>query len=81
MNRDEILDKLTNIFRNVFENESLEVTEQLTADDIEKWDSLTNIIMVDDVEKEFGIRFRLKEIMKMRNVGDLVSSIIQHDDR
>ena len=78
MNREQILERLTTIFRKVFDSETLEVKENMTANDVDKWDSLTNIIMVDDVEKEFGIKFKLKEIMKLRNVGDLVAVIEEH---
>ena len=78
MNREKILERLTSIFRKVFDSDTLEVKETMTANDVDKWDSLTNIIMVDDVEKEFGIKFKLKEIMKLRNVGDLVSVIEDH---
>lgn len=75
MTRDEITAALTQIFQKVFEAPNLTVTEELTANDIEKWDSLTNIIMVDEVEAHFGVRFKLKEIMGLRNVGDLISVI------
>ncbi|NNC95044.1 MAG: acyl carrier protein [Chitinophagales bacterium] len=81
MERESILEKLTGIFRKVFDNNSLEVTESVTANDVEKWDSLTNIIMVDEVEKEFGIKFKLKEIMKLRNVGDLITVIQDHSSQ
>ena len=73
--RDDIIDRLTTIFRRVFEDASIQVTPEMTANDVEKWDSLSHLAMIMAVEKEFGIRFKLKELVSMKNVADLVNGI------
>lgn len=75
MNCDEIKDVLTPIFREVFGDASLEVTDELNADAVENWSSLTHMIMMSEVEKAFNIRFKLKELKKLQSVGDLVCAI------
>lgn len=75
MNNTEIKSKLTDIFRNVFGDHQLQVEESMTAQDVEKWTSLTHLTMIDTVENEFGIKFKLKEILKLKNVGDLIQLI------
>lgn len=74
MQQDIIL-RLNNIFRQVFEDNSIEVTSTMTANDVEKWDSLSHLTMIAAVEKEFGIKFKLKELVSMKNVGDLMMAI------
>ena len=75
MNRNEVIEKLTPIFRDVFCDNSIELRDNMTADDVERWDSLTHMIMITTVEKEFGIKFKLKDLNKMKQVGDLISII------
>jgi acyl carrier protein len=76
MNRADILIILQSIFRKIFKNPALEIIESHSADDIEKWDSMTNTIMIDAVEKEFGFKFSFRDIVNMQNVGDLIDLII-----
>ncbi len=76
MEQTEVLDKLTGIFRNVFNNTSLVVTSELTANDVVQWDSLSHMLLIAEVENSFSIKFKLKELNKMRNVGDMVAIII-----
>ena len=73
--REEIMKRLQPIFAEVFEDESVVVTEQTTADDIEKWDSLTHLTLIYEVESEFGMKFKMKEILEMKNVGEMVDLI------
>jgi acyl carrier protein len=47
----------------------------MTAKDVEKWDSLTHLVLISDTEEEFGINFKLKELIAMKNVGDFLRSI------
>ena len=75
MNREEIIEKLTSIFRSVFKDETILLEEELTADDIETWDSLTHMSMITEVEKQFGIKFKLRELNKLKKVGDLINII------
>lgn len=75
MERNEVIKKLTPIFREVFSDNSIELRDNMTADDVERWDSLSHMIMITTVEKEFGIKFKLKDLNKMKQVGDLISII------
>ncbi len=78
MTKAEVLEKLTPIFRTVFKEENLEVTESLTANDVSKWDSLSNVLMLDEVEKAFDVKFKFKDISKLNNVGDLADLILKY---
>ncbi len=72
----EIIDRLNKLFRQVFEDSSIQVTPEMTANDVERWDSLSHLTMIAAVEKEFGIKFKLKELVSMKNVGDLITAIL-----
>jgi acyl carrier protein len=71
----EILSRLTGIFRDVFDDETLVARPEMTAHEIDRWDSLSHIDMILLVEEAFGIRFRTREIADLMNVGDLVRLI------
>jgi len=75
MEQTELIQKLTSLFRNVFNNDSLVLTNELTANDVDRWDSLSHMILIAEIEKTFSIRFKLKDLNKMRNVGDLINMI------
>ena len=75
MERTEIVEKLTAIFRNVFNSENIVLRDDMTADDVDNWDSLTHMAMISEVEKCFSIKFKLKELNKMRQVGDLIAIV------
>ena len=75
MNRTEIFEKLTEVFRDVFDDESIELSETTTAADIEDWDSLTHIMLLSAVEDDFGIKFDMKTVQGLKNVGAMVSLI------
>jgi acyl carrier protein len=69
------IDKLSSIFRVVFDNEEIIIRPEMTANDIDGWDSISHINLILAVEKGFNIRFTQKELLTMRNVGDLVRGI------
>lgn len=75
MGKNEIEDKLNKIFRTVFKDEKIVISESMTANDVEKWDSLTHLVLISTTEDEFGIKFKLKELVAMKNVGDFLRSI------
>ncbi len=75
MTIDEIKEKVNPIFRSVFADDSIEITEEMSAKDVERWDSLNHLSMISGVEKEFGIKFKLKELVGMKNVGDMLRLI------
>ena len=76
MERTDIFEKLNEIFTDVLDLDKCELTDRTSADDIEGWDSLSHIQLIVAIEKEFKIRFSSLEIMKWRNVGELVDSIM-----
>ena len=75
MDRAEIIERLNGVFRDVFGDDSIVVSDSTTADDIEDWDSLEHINLIGAVESEFGIRFRMKEVSGMKNVGEMIDII------
>ena len=76
MKKSELVEKLTKIFRNTFDNPNLIVSDDLTANDVDNWDSLTHMVLISEVENIFGIKFKLKDLNKMKNVGALIEIII-----
>jgi acyl carrier protein len=71
--RDVIKQRLNEIFREVFEDDTINIFDEMTAKDIDEWDSLTHIILVVAVEKEFGIRLNAAEVGKLENVGGMLN--------
>jgi len=71
----EIYKKLNEVFRDVFDDESISVNPETTAKDIEDWDSLNHISLIAAVEDEFGLSFTMGEVSSMKNVGEMVSII------
>lgn len=77
MTKEELLSKLTSIFRDIMDNEEINLTDATTADDIEDWDSLTNIQLIVAIEKEFGIRIKSGQIQSWSNVGEMVDDLLK----
>ena len=77
MNRNEITEKLTVIFHDVFSDNTIVLCDDMTASDVENWDSLTHMFMITKVEEVFGIKFKLRELNKLKNVGDLCNTIAE----
>lgn len=75
MERNEILSRIQDIFRDVLDNEEIELTDATVADDIEEWDSLSHIQLIVAIEKDFQIKFSSKEILSWKNIGELVDCI------
>jgi acyl carrier protein len=69
------LGRMQNIFRDVLDEESLELRPDMTAADVEKWDSLTHINLIVAIEREFRVRFSTAEVASLANVGDLAGLI------
>ena len=72
-----IKERLQDIFREVLELEELEIYDEMTAEDVEEWDSLAQMELVITAEKEFGVSFTTKEISEMKNVGEFIFLIEQ----
>lgn len=75
MNRDEILPRLNELMRDIFDEPDLNVTDETRADDVADWDSANHVRLVVALEEEFGIRFETEEIATPQNVGELVDLI------
>lgn len=74
MTRQEIFNKLNEVFSDVFD-EDIVVTDQTTAADIDDWDSLTHITLISEVEDAFGIKFSMNVVLGMKNVGEMADII------
>ena len=75
MEMEKIYEGLNEIFRDVFDDDSIVVTETTTAADIEDWDSLANINIIVSIESEFNIKFSVEEMSTMKNVGEMAKII------
>ena len=67
-----IKEKLETIFRDVFDDEEIEIYEEMTADDVEDWDSLIHIQLIVAVEKAFSVKFQTAEVISLNNVGEFM---------
>ncbi|MGA3237331.1 MAG: acyl carrier protein [Bryobacteraceae bacterium] len=77
MNSDEVLARLTRVFRDVFDDDEIVISPATTARDVDGWNSLTNIRLMISIEVEFGIKFDVGEFQEYRSVGDLVAGIVR----
>ncbi|MEP7254687.1 MAG: acyl carrier protein [Ferruginibacter sp.] len=75
MDRVTIFEKLTTVFRKIFNDDTIVLKNELTARDVANWDSLSHMLMIGEVEKEFSIKFKLKELNKLDNVSSLIELI------
>ena len=64
-------DRLTNIFRTLFNNSEIQLRDDLTARDVDGWDSLNHVNLMILIEEEFGVRFTTNEVATLQNVGEL----------
>lgn len=77
MNKNEIIKRLAEVFRDIFDDDSIVITEKTTANDIDDWDSIEHINLIGAVEDEFGMRFKMREVSGMKNVGEMIDIISQ----
>ncbi|HVN86446.1 MAG TPA: acyl carrier protein [Candidatus Binatia bacterium] len=75
MNGAEIRARLTPIFREVFDDDTIEIRDEMTAKDVEEWDSLNHINLIVAVERSFGVKFTTKEVSNLANVGEFIGLI------
>jgi acyl carrier protein len=71
--QDPILTGLTSVFREVFDDDELVLKPEMTADDVDGWDSLAHIRLILSVQKAFGVKFSPVEMNRLKNVGDLIA--------
>ena len=77
MEKEEILQQLTLIFEQVLKRSDLKIDYNTSAEDIDGWDSLTNMTIISEIEKKWGVHFKLRDIVRMKNIGDMIDVIIQ----
>tara|TARA_B100001989_G_C24526715_1_gene459101 strand:+ start:1356 stop:1595 length:240 start_codon:yes stop_codon:yes gene_type:complete len=75
MNKKNIINKLTNIFKEIFNDNNIILNNEMTAKDIDNWDSLTHMLLITKIEEDFSIKFKLKELNDLNNVGNLIKII------
>lgn len=75
MDRITILSSIQEICKVVFKDDKLTIQESTSSKDVEQWDSLSNLFLIDGIEREFDVKFSLDEILHSKNIGDLVSLI------
>ena len=77
MDRDEILKQLSLIFEEVLKQPGLKIDYNMSADDIDGWDSLNNMTIISEIEKKWNVHFKLRDIVRMKNIGDMIDVIIK----
>lgn len=75
MGRKEIFDKLNTIFRDVMDNDDIVLEEGSSAEDIEEWDSVAHVQLIEEIEAVLGVKFSAKEMMSWDDVGEFVDAI------
>lgn len=75
MERAQIVDRLTSIFRKVFSDNELVLFDEMTANDVDLWTSLSHVMLITEIENTFSIRFQLKDLNKLDNVGAIIEII------
>ena len=75
MDRDEIIQRLRKVFVAVLKHENFEMKNELSAANVSGWDSLTHMVIISDIEAAFGIKFKLKELNKLSNLGNLIELV------
>lgn len=76
MTREDVYEKLNTIFREVFDDEEIKLSDSTTSNDIEDWDSLEHINLMVAIEKCFNIKFSMGEVNNFKNVGEMVDIIL-----
>lgn len=77
MSREEVYERLNKVFRDVFDDDEIEIHDETTADDIEDWDSFEHINLVVAVEDEFSFKIPMGKVVTMKNVGEMVDIILE----
>lgn len=75
MVKTEIYEKITSVLKEVLDNDCIEATPDLTADDVDEWDSLSHIRIILGIEQAFGVRFATPEIAQFENMSQLVDLV------
>lgn len=76
VSREEVFERVTDIFRDVFDDDELVISDSTNSEDIEDWDSLEHIQLIVGMEKEFKVKFDIKTVNSLENVGQMVNLIL-----
>jgi len=75
MSSEEILARVTAVFRDVFDDDKIILTRTMTAEDIDAWDSLSHVSLIVAIEREFKVKFGLMDIKPLKNVGEFLELV------
>ena len=76
LDREKVVDRLNHLFRDIFDDDDIAVTDDTEAADIDGWDSLTHIRLILGVEREFRIKMTAAEVGSLKNVGQMIELIV-----
>lgn len=77
MTREDVYKRVNKVFQEVFDDDSIEVHDETVAADIDAWDSFEHINLVVGIETEFGFKFPMGKVLKMKNVGEMVDIVLE----
>ena len=77
MTREEVYERLNEVFREILDDETIELQDDTTADDVDGWDSFEHINLIVGVEDEFGFKIPMGKVTTMKNVGEMVDIILE----
>lgn len=77
MSREEVYKRLNKVFRDILDDETIELHDETVADDVDGWDSFEHINIVVGVEEEFNFKIPMKKVVTMKNVGEMVDIILE----
>lgn len=77
MSREEVFERLNKVFRDVLDDESIELFDETTAEDVDGWDSFEHINLIVGVEEEFNFKIPMGKVVSMKNVGEMVDIILE----
>ena len=77
MEAETVLSRLTQVFRTVLRSPELDLNSSISAGEIDGWDSLNHVVLISAIEEHFGIKFKLKELMNIESVGDMMRMITE----
>lgn len=78
MERSEIIEKLTPIVCGAFNVESIELTDDMSAENVSQWTSLSFMMLLTEIENRFGFKFKMMEMLKLKTMGDILAAIERH---
>jgi acyl carrier protein len=74
----DVLDRVNQVFQDVFDDDEISVTRETTAKEVEGWDSLMHVTLLVNIEKAFAVRFSSAEVASLKNVGELIDLVTRH---